>query len=281
VVDDLEVNRIVFGELLADLGMVARLASSGSQAMELLEITGENPIDLVVTDYQMPELNGLDLVKAIRTRLDDVPILVLSSVDTDAIRKAFSSLNKVEFLTKPARASEIQTAIAKLLSASDVLVPARSGVSLARETLPRAQPEAEGQDKRRILIAEDNQVNRLVIENMLDSSVSALYFAENGKQAVAMFKTMDFDLVLMDISMPVMDGEAALKSIRAYEQAEGLSTVPVIALTAHAMEGDEARFVGLGFDGYVSKPMQKSALDRVLGKYSQPVAGPDRKSFGQ
>ncbi|MEM6538655.1 MAG: response regulator [Pseudomonadota bacterium] len=119
----------------------------------------------------------------------------------------------------------------------------------------------------RILIAEDNQVNRLVIENMIDTEKYDLIFAENGKEACKLFETADIDLVLMDISMPVMDGEEALKTIRSIEAKRVTAPTPIIALTAHALEDDFERFRRAGFDDCIAKPVRKATIDACLSNW--------------
>ncbi|MEM1381187.1 MAG: response regulator [Pseudomonadota bacterium] len=266
IVDDLDVNRDIFSEIFTALGMVPHCAASVKQGLALLRTeTGQN-IDVVVTDYQMPDLDGLALATTIRKKQNtDLPILVLSSVDSDATRNAFTDLEDVEFLTKPARSTEIEKAVVSLLKLPSANNSERHQAHSLGKT--GAEIDTATVDKERILIAEDNQVNQLVIENMIDHDRFSLHFANNGKQALALLKATPFDLVFMDISMPVMDGETALKAIKAYEHAEKRDPVPVVALTAHAMEGDHGRFIAMGFDDYLSKPVRKAAINRVLEKF--------------
>ena len=119
----------------------------------------------------------------------------------------------------------------------------------------------------KILVAEDNQVNQLVVKHMLGDRFGALHFAQDGKQALSAFLDQPFDLVLMDISMPQMDGIEATKAIRAFEGETGRGRTPIIALTAHAMAADRKRFKDAGMDAYLSKPVEAEQLIRLLTQW--------------
>ncbi len=126
--------------------------------------------------------------------------------------------------------------------------------------------------KTKVLVAEDNAVNRLVIASMIDNQAFAVTFAEDGRIAYNVFRENYFDVVLMDISMPEMDGLEALKAIRAFEAQQERESTPIIAVTAHAMEKDQARFMDLGFTDYLSKPIKKADVDAILNKWKTATA---------
>ncbi|MEO1235015.1 MAG: response regulator, partial [Myxococcota bacterium] len=118
----------------------------------------------------------------------------------------------------------------------------------------------------RILVAEDNPVNRRIVENMLGSARYVLTFAENGREAYEAFQKSAFDLVLMDVSMPEMDGVESTQAIRAFEAAQARAPTPIVALTAHAMAGDRERFLSAGMDDYLTKPIQRAVLTDMVSR---------------
>jgi CheY-like chemotaxis protein len=120
-----------------------------------------------------------------------------------------------------------------------------------------------------ILLAEDNQVNRVIVTRLLEKRGHTLVTVENGREAVTAVETQDFDLVLLDVQMPVMDGLQAVGLIRRREEETGKSHVPVIALTAHAMQGDRERCLAAGMDDYLSKPINREDLFRVIERMVQ------------
>ncbi len=126
----------------------------------------------------------------------------------------------------------------------------------------------------RILIAEDNLINQKVLQALIDTSAFAMTIAENGEEVVALYKAESFDIVLMDISMPLMDGMQATALIRAFELETGKDRTPIIALTAHAMAGDRERFIEAGMDDYLSKPLDKQSLANVLEKWVPDTQAP-------
>ncbi|MEM9169225.1 MAG: response regulator [Pseudomonadota bacterium] len=267
VVDDLPVNREIMQEMMESLDVAVDVADGGAGALDAIAAATDAPYDFAIIDYQMPDMDGLALAAAIRAQADPrMPILVLSSVDGHETRKAFQAVGELEFLTKPARQNQIEDALARLVETSpsqDASDPSATPSSAVEE----GAAAAEGPHGA-ILIAEDNQVNRLVIENMIDRSAYTVSFAENGRQALDLFKAGAFDLVLMDISMPVMDGREALQAIRSWEASEGRAPTPIVALTAHAMEGDRERFAADGFDDYLPKPIQITSVKTIIEKWT-------------
>ena len=141
-------------------------------------------------------------------------------------------------------------------------------IILSEKSAPAAKSGNEARSKLKALIAEDNDVNRMVMRHMIDRNVFDLAFAENGKAAYSMACQSVYDIILMDISMPEMDGVEATKAIRAYEQSNGLAATPIIAMTAHAMAGDRERFLDAGMNDYIQKPVSKQSIGDALRKWA-------------
>ena len=274
IVDDFEVNRKILEEQLSYWRAAPETAESGATALAMLRRAAldETPYDAALIDYHMPEMDGADLARHIKSdpAIADTPILVLSSVDNDAVANTFRKYGVVEFLTKPARAHLLLTSINRLVADKNI----RDLKHLA-ETHGEPAPErgANAAEKYSVLVAEDNTVNQLVIDHMVDCDQFALTFAENGLVAYKTYQQKRFDLVLMDISMPEMDGIEALKAIRAFEAKNNIAPTPIIAITAHAMEGDQERLLNTGFDDYLSKPLEKAGVDAILEKWLARAEG--------
>ncbi|MCB1368805.1 MAG: response regulator [Rhodobacteraceae bacterium] len=251
IVDDLQVNRVILERQLGFLGIETTACSSVETALQCL---AEARFDVILTDHQMPGQTGIDLARKVRDAGLSLPILLLSSQ-----------------AGQPAGASEpglLAGCLRKPVLRRD-LCAALDGLSgTTRAELVRSPPpgtEDAAPTGLHLLIAEDNRTNQLVLARMLDGAGHVLEFANNGREAVDLFTTTDFDLVFMDISMPEMDGVEATESIRRFEAARGSGPVPIIALTAHAMAGDGERFLAAGMDRHLSKPLKKATITSLLG----------------
>ncbi|MGR3617281.1 MAG: response regulator [Paracoccaceae bacterium] len=263
VVDDLALNRQILNERLLTWGIIPVLAESGAQALHALEVERDSgvPIDLILQDYQMPGLDGEDLVRAIRARVEfqQVPILILSSVETPLDRPVREALGIGEMIMKPVRAHHLDLALRQALS------------SAQRQRAPKPSTTHDPQPTTdiRILIAEDNRTNRLVLDKMLGSFSSHSSFAEDGAEALQQFTNCPPDIVLMDMAMPVMDGLEATQKIRAYEAQHQLRACPIIALTANARSEDRDRCINVGMDDFLTKPIRKAELFAALRKWAR------------
>lgn len=252
VVDDLEANRLILEKQLEQIGLAVRMATSGPEAMGMIS----DQVDLVITDHNMPEMDGPELAEALRAAGHQIPMVLLSSnpgfATKDPARPLFTKV-----MQKPQTRNDLFTA---LNTVSD---------QLSFRNRPVAQAPAPG--KLRILAADDNRTNRLVLAKMLADQPVELHFAEDGEQAVRLFSTLRPDMVLMDISMPRVDGKTATTRIRGLEDQMG-TKVPIIALTAHTDAQDVAEFKALGMDGHLSKPLRKPVLLETISKYRpQPL----------
>lgn len=270
VVDDNETNRTILEENLDLWGVNSILTDSVDAALAALndaQKTGTK-IDIVLTDYHMPEKDGLDLVKAIRQdpQIADAKIIVLSSVNDDQLVKDFKALGVIDTFAKPARMTQVKKAIAESITKANVAtLKTISQPDDTRQKKPR--PPIDQGTLPKILVADDNSVNRMVVEHMIDSAAFNVDFAEDGKSAYEKARTNSYDLILMDISMPIMDGIEATLAIRAHESKQDLPSTPIIALTAHAMASDRERVLEQGMDDYLAKPVKKDQIDEIIAKW--------------
>jgi PAS domain S-box-containing protein len=266
VVDDNATNRLILEEVLKGWKMIPMLVESGPEALKELRAAkarGEQ-FAAVLLDLMMPEMDGLELGMQIRQdrAISETPLVVLTSGGDLSIDQPVRALGSSTLLTKPVRQSVLYRVLNSLIGGSSThgTVPLEEEPAVALEG-SRLPPER----RLRILLAEDNPVNQRVGSMMLHRLGHEVVVVDNGKQAVEAFPKGSFDLVLMDIQMPEMDGFEALSSIRSLEdQADRLSPTPIIALTAHAMNGDRDRCLEAGFDEYLSKPIRAADLEAAL-----------------
>jgi signal transduction histidine kinase/DNA-binding response OmpR family regulator len=265
VVDDHPLNRAILEKQIAALGATARCCGSGPEALQM--ITGDGaqkaPVfDLIITDHNMPGMDGLELAQALRDAHVTTPILMLTSsvgyAEMDPARRHLAAL-----LQRPSPRHELFAAIHRIEGAPWRDTPQRGQIAdgaRPQGDAPQNSPDADQKTKPIVLAAEDNRTNRLVLDKMLRHTNIDLIFAEHGQEAVDMWREGVPDLVLMDISMPGMDGKEATRLIRDEQEATGRAPVPIIAMTAHQLEDGEGGLRRLGFDGYLGKPMRKSAI---------------------
>jgi two-component system, sensor histidine kinase and response regulator len=261
VVDDNQTNRVSLGEMLYRWGMRPEAVDSGKSALERLEAARKQnqPFALVITDMQMPEMHGLELAGKIlqNTALQATPVILLSSsVEPEDAPRA-QEAGVAAYLTKPVQPAELRDAMINALAS----MAANGGRSEVKHR--RGSERGAGM---KLLLTEDNPVNRKLATALLEKHGYGYVVAENGREALAILKREKVDVVLMDLQMPVMDGFEAIRAIRAKEQRDG-AHLPIIALTAHAMQGDRERCLEAGADDYVSKPIRTAellaAIDRV------------------
>ncbi|NLS97197.1 MAG: response regulator [Planctomycetaceae bacterium] len=262
IVDDNATNRLILEEMTRNWGMQPASADNAHDAMDCLRqacATG-NRLELVLSDVNMPEVDGLTLTEWIRQdpQLAETRVIVLTSgVRPDDARRC-DELKVAARLMKPVKQSELFDAIATSLGV---------GIPEEREEDTRQlEPKVE-RPPLRILLAEDSLVNQRLAIGLLEKHGHTVVVANTGKAAVAALAAEEFDVVLMDVEMPEMDGLEATAVIRVTEKHTGRH-VPIIAMTAHAMKGDRERCLEAGMDAYVSKPIRVQqvleALESVL-----------------
>lgn len=313
IVDDNEVNRSILSEQMGNWQFDSAACSSGVEALAVMRaaVSADMNIDCVVLDYQMPHMDGAEVVSAMRREeaLSDIPVIMLTSVDQVNNGLSFSSLDIQGQLTKPVRSSLLLEIIVDVIGASrkreleksassmnvavedfsneknetvnsssstdlhqpilnvqsQLFAPRHENKKEPSEIVDRVDPQVEfdqlNGDKRndvKILICEDNEVNQIVFTQILQSEGFNFEIANNGVQGVDLYKEINPDLILMDVSMPKMNGLEATGIIRKLET-DGKHT-PIIGVTAHAIKGDMEKCLEAGMDDYLSKPVSPDAL---------------------
>ncbi|MBL8817518.1 MAG: response regulator [Planctomyces sp.] len=282
VVDDHPTNRLILEEVLTAWRMDAKAIGHGQLVRETLleaRLSG-NPYSLILLDVHMPDMDGFDVAEMIRQipEASDVPVILLSSSDAVHHSRSLRGARISGYLTKPIKQSELLEAILKISStdAASTSSTTNSGSATSERTKP-AEPvagSASGENgdqpvnRGRLLVVEDNYVNQQLMQRVLTRRGYDVVIAADGNEAVMQLAADDFDVVLMDCQMPVMDGYEATRVIRrANRQSRSGQRLPIIALTANAMSGDRQRCLDAGMDDFVTKPISFALLSQTLEKY--------------
>jgi two-component system, sensor histidine kinase and response regulator len=267
-VDDNLTNRRILQEMLANLGMKPMLAENADAALVALREAhrAKQQLRLVLIDAHMPEKDGFSLAERIISHPEfrSVPIIMLTSAGQAGDARRCRELGITAYLSKPVSQAELLEAIANAISASQKK-PSDCAL-VTRHSL------RENRRRLRILLAEDNIVNQTLASRLLEMRGHDVTVVSNGRQALAALEKQAFDVILMDVQMPELDGFETTEAIRESEKPTG-KHIPIIALTAHAMKGDKERCLAAGMDGYLSKPIRSSDLfeliERSLGAASE------------
>ncbi|MBS0170493.1 MAG: response regulator [Nitrospira sp.] len=263
IVDDTAANREILEDHLCSWGALPTVAASAEEALARLRraaVAGE-PFDAAILDLHMPGMDGLQLAHAIRAepQLAAIRLLMLASVSYDAGAPGAPTVEG--WVTKPIRNSLLRQAVLGLLQA-------KPRAEVREPALPPREPAAIPAQGHRILLVEDTPVNREVAMGMLEMLGYRIRAVENGRLAVETVARERFDLILMDCQMPEMDGFTATGAIREQERtAPGHPHIPIIALTANALEGDRARCLAAGMDDYLAKPFTMVQLSGLLSQW--------------
>jgi signal transduction histidine kinase/DNA-binding response OmpR family regulator/uncharacterized membrane protein affecting hemolysin expression len=264
VVDDNRTNRRILEGMLGRWEMKSSSVEDGNEALKKLSEAQEagEPFALILMDMHMPGMNGFELIERILQTpgASTATIMMLTSAGHRGDAARCQELGVAAYLLKPIRQSELREAIARVLGAREQkgAIPLITRYSLHDAREPGASL--------RILLAEDNAVNQRLASRLLEKRGHSVVVAGNGREALDAFEKERFDLVFMDLQMPVMDGFEATVAIRKKEGA-GRVRLPIVALTAHAMKGDREKCLAGGMDGYLTKPIRPQELDEVLRKY--------------
>jgi CheY-like chemotaxis protein len=274
IVDDHSTTRNVLHELLASWGMEPDSQESGAAVLSGLRAAAAtgHPFDVILLDAAMGDMSGFEIVETIRkdSALEKIHVVMLGFTRTEADAQKCERLGIEYRLTKPVRPSELLHALVSVMQRT---APPPAGQVAAVGQAFRATDKAL-----QILLVEDNHINRQVAETMLKRMGHAITCAENGKEALDLHQKGRYDLILMDVEMPEMDGIEATEIIRLREKNENRRT-PIIALTAHAMAGHKEQFLAAGMDGYISKPIKyKTLYDTVEAFARSTPACPDTDS---
>lgn len=299
IVDDNGINRKILAEQMRNWNLDCCAVESGAVALAFIEEAERRGagVDLMVLDYQMPQMSGAQVLREMRARglLERIGVVLLTSVDDTIALRELKSSGAEAILTKPTRSALLRETIEEVLAGmqepgrqpkdrphpgperpAPVILHGPKLVEMQeREPAVAARPETGGVE---ILVAEDNEVNQLVFEQILGGMGRQFAVAENGREAVDAWRRHRPALILMDVSMPEMNGHEATRAIRRAEEAEGVPRTPIIGLTAHALEGDRERCLEAGMDDYMTKPVSPARLEAKIREW---LADERRASAGE
>jgi hypothetical protein len=273
VVDDNATNRKILRCQATAWGMVVEEAENAYQAMDKLRqaVREGRPFPLAVLDMQMPEVDGETLGRWIKAdpQLAETQLVMMTSLGLGEHSRRAAEIGFAAYLVKPVKQSRLQEALVMALGKSSGLSTSLLGMS---PVLPQTTPrEDRPRQSLRILLAEDNPVNQKVALRQLESLGYKADVVANGQEVLDLLQQVRYDLILMDCQMPVMDGYEATRRLRQRERGSGHHTV-VIAITANAMHEDRERCLQAGMDDYLSKPVLKEDLERVINYWSRQIA---------
>ena len=268
VVDDNSTNRKILEEMIANWRMKPVAAANGPAAMEALQRAHKNgtPFRLVLLDGHMPGMDGFEVAARVKQdpQLHAAEVILLTSAGRGEDVARAKTVGVAAALSKPVKQSELWDAIVTALN-----VPGRQ--KARAPTSAAVNRRARAREPLRVLLAEDNPVNQEVALRLLERRGHSVIVAENGKQALTAIERHKFDLVLMDVQMPEMGGLEATQLIRENEKATG-EHLPILAMTAHAMQGDRERCIAAGMDGYLAKPIDPKSFFQTVEGISQRAA---------
>jgi signal transduction histidine kinase/DNA-binding response OmpR family regulator len=255
VVDDHATNRRILEEILGGWEMDVQTADSGAAALALLEAerAAGRPVEMVITDLHMPQMDGFDLVEHMHEspELSEMPVIMLTSGLRSGDLSRCERMGLAAYLMKPVKPSELLAAIAD----------AAGRAPRQQRSAPEQVEGGENSSVRplRVLLAEDGLVNQKLAVGLLSRWGHTVELAADGREALDKLEAEPFDLVLMDVQMPELDGYEATREIRRREAGTGRH-IPIVAMTAHALAGDRERCLAAGMDAYVAKPIRKEQL---------------------
>jgi len=264
IIDDNATNRMVLSEMVSRWGALVTEKEDGKQGLAEMRLANDagDPYGLVLLDSQMPGLDGFQVAESIKEEpvLSGSVIMMLTSGDRKFAKERAKELGITDYLLKPIKWSDLKEAVMASQSRKDSAAAERP-----RFTKPDVREELTPSH---ILLVEDNEQNRILIQTFLKKTPYTLDTAENGKIAVEKFKADKFNLVLMDIEMQVMDGYIATKKIRKWEAENQVKPTPIIALTAHALVEHRQKSLDAGCSDHLSKPIKKADLLNAIEKYA-------------
>jgi PAS domain S-box-containing protein len=264
VVDDNGANRQILSETLTSWGMVPTVVADYKSAIEAVSEARRKgrPFSLALIDFLLPDTDGFQLTEKINSTpgLEIATIVMLTSGGQRGDAARCLELGIAAYLLKPVKQSDLFGAIVKTLK--------RKSDSSDSKTLETRHTLRETHKPLRILLAEDNLINQKLAVRVLNNMGHSVVVAQNGEEAVAQYQGESFDLILMDVQMPRMDGLQATEAIRSLEEGTG-RRMPIVAMTAHAMKGDEERCLSAGMDAYISKPIKLQGLYAIIDQVTR------------
>jgi signal transduction histidine kinase/DNA-binding response OmpR family regulator len=263
IVDDNPTNRCILEHYLTHEGARFESAASGREGLQAMRRAAEQgaAFDVVLLDYQMPGMDGMGFLRELRADRDLAPTrcIVLSSLG-DRVAEA-EALGVAAWLTKPVRKAQLNRMLAATSGRLDAMPDGASSTAA----------HAGDYGGARVLVVEDNRVNKEVATRMLKTFGIEAVTAADGSEALTLIERQPFDLVLMDCQMPVLDGYAATAAVREREKALGAARVPVVAMTANALDGDREKCLAAGMDDYLTKPVKRAAMGQTLARWLRLV----------
>lgn len=267
IVDDNQRNLDILTHVLEVVGIRVVALTNGDAVVPTLQkaLEGENPFDLLITDIQMPGMDGYEVAKQIRDpkyQFPNIPLLALSSLMEEDAKKC-EEAGFDGFLNKPIRREKLYTMLERIMG--EMEDEGEDGEVVREKIITQYSVREEMKCSVRILLAEDNPVNQKLAKMMLTKAGYQVELANNGQEAVEKYTASpeNFDLIFMDVQMPVMDGMEATKAIRE----KGFDTIPIVALTAHAMNGDKEKSFKAGMNDYITKPIKRELVFEILEKW--------------
>jgi len=261
VVDDSKTSRAILSEILNTWGFKVSEAESGEQALSLLRGTS-NRYDLVILDHKIQGIDGMEIARRIRKELGlaDIKLVILSSrmnMKSEDIRE----LNISDLIAKPVKQSRLFDALMKSLH-----------LHKEEKVIGDVQPsKVDGKTQLRILVVDDTVDNQNLAKRILEKEGYRVDVAENGEKAIEAVRSSHYDLILMDVQMPVMDGFSATKEIRKLQRERNLERTPIVALTAHALVGYREKCMENEMDDYITKPLKKKVLLETIDRWTFKV----------
>ncbi len=270
IVDDNATNRLILSEQLHSWEARHSEAESAAQALDMLRAARAqgDPYRIVISDMHMPEMDGESLGKAIKNDpgLGDTLLVMMTSLGRRGDARRFKAIGFSAYLTKPVRQSQLYDCLATVIGAAAPETGKTETVLVTRHTLSEA-----GRLKVRILLVEDNPTNQQVALGILKKLGFRADAVGDGREAITALEATSYDLVFMDVQMPVMDGFEATRAIRSGQTGITNPGIPIIAMTAHAMKGDRERCLEAGMDDYIAKPVSPKAMAEMIDKWLEHI----------
>jgi two-component system, sensor histidine kinase and response regulator len=265
-IDDNATNRMILSKMISSFGCQVETASGGREGIEVLRQSTnlKQPFNIVFIDMQMPELDGAQTARFIKTddEISPIKIVILTSIGQRGDARLCEEIGCAGYLLKPIRKAELLEIIQTVIGEGEIVQAEQPRNLITRHSIAERKLL-----NKQILLAEDNPINQKLAVTLLKKGGYRVKTVETGLQTVEAIKNGSFLMVLMDIQMPEMDGYEATKRIR--ELPDDRGRLPIIAMTAHAMRGDREKCIEAGMDDYISKPIQPEALFKLLDKWAE------------
>lgn len=272
IVDDSKTNRRVMSSFMETWKIDHSVCAGGAEALEAVNVALEenNPYTIAVVDLQMPHMDGFELGKRLRNNPDtaDLPLVLITSVAKRGDSKRFQDAGFAAYLTKPINHQDLLDSLIQVTGAESV-------ADAQEKIITRYSVKEDRLSKMNILLVEDNLTNQIVAKAILRKLGVETRVAGDGKEALEILSCETFDLVLMDIQMPVMGGEEATQQIRSGKSGVLDPEIPIVAMTANAMKGDREKYLAQGMNDYIAKPVESQTIMDILIKFSTGETEPD------